>query len=322
MASPRRVPTSITSPARLIAALQALGFEEVERFETPQPLLSWRGQPLDALAEIIVRRKQIGITADDFGFVRGTSGAYEAFVSDILLSRFDRRWFVKLHELAESLAPAAGPATTPRAAPEASAGSASQPVATPVRPAPREASPPRAAPSRGALPEQVLEAAPLSAPSPAPLSAPAEAPIPMGETMRRALEELSASLQTPVEKPLSALDVEREVSDLLAASLSAGQSSKACLPFLFALFFIGAVAIATQSGKVLLIGGFILFALFSKVATKRIRRIADAAAIQFRARFQDPELRARALKLMVAGRSKQSSEMRQVIDVLVDRLHK
>jgi hypothetical protein len=105
------------SAVHLKAALEAVGLREVEIHDEPQPLLSWRNQPVGESAEVIVRRRFIGATADDLGFLRRPNGQFEAIVSEILLGRFDLRWFAELDKRHAALAAAAGDTPEPVATP-------------------------------------------------------------------------------------------------------------------------------------------------------------------------------------------------------------
>jgi hypothetical protein len=134
MVRTRIVTTPLWSQPHLVRALGELGLAAEEHRE-PVPLLSWRGLPLGAPANVVVRRARLGSAADDFGFARNPQGTFDAVVSEIHFSRFDRRWLedvVRRHDAlaaADGLRPPAGlalalsareaeePASAARAAP-------------------------------------------------------------------------------------------------------------------------------------------------------------------------------------------------------------
>jgi hypothetical protein len=96
--------------------LAQVGFTAAESHGEPVPLVSWRGTPLGGEAEVVVRREQIGAAGDDFGFVRNSSGSYDAVISEIHLFRFDRRWLEDLARRHDELVRADG-LTAPRGLP-------------------------------------------------------------------------------------------------------------------------------------------------------------------------------------------------------------
>lgn len=71
----------------LLEALAAMGFVdgEVEVHDDPQHLYGYQGDKRPQKAHIIIRRKYVGGSSNDIGFVRGEDGSYEAVISE-----FDR----------------------------------------------------------------------------------------------------------------------------------------------------------------------------------------------------------------------------------------
>jgi len=108
MTRTRLVTTPLWSQEHLLAALAQVGFATVETHRAPVPLISWRGKPLGAEASIVIRRSYIGSSGDDFGFVRNAGGAFDAVLSEIHFSRFDRRWMEDLRRRHDALVSAAG----------------------------------------------------------------------------------------------------------------------------------------------------------------------------------------------------------------------
>lgn len=138
MARYRRIPTGIRSERDIQRALTDMGLKNVEVHAAPEPLTDWIGRPTTMLASVIVRRKDLGATADDIGFARTPDGTFEMLVSEIHLFRFDRKWMA---ELAERTGTTVSPgnsvtisATTVKAAPKPPliTGGSVRPVAQPT----------------------------------------------------------------------------------------------------------------------------------------------------------------------------------------------
>ncbi|MBM3989374.1 MAG: DUF1257 domain-containing protein [Planctomycetes bacterium] len=309
MAKLRRIPTSMTSGAALVAALEQLGLREVERCPDPSPLISWRGQPLPELAEIIVRRRSIGATADDLGFVRGAEGRYEAIVSEILLSRFDKRWFAELEKRYAALA---GPAAAP---PEPRAAKA------PERPAERatEFAPPKA-PERSRAPAQ----SPPPAPSPLPRPSPrAETSAPPPLPRRGSIEVDSVEMPALAREDGNAADLAKIETDLVAilgAAKRAG-GGYGCLRSLVLVALICVAATGARSVAILVLGlvGYGVFTV--RDLARRHERMVQAATAEFRLRFGS-RAKARELALQRLRREigKLDGDKRAVVEQLLRRL--
>lgn len=285
------------STAHLIEALRARGLQQVEHFASPQPLVSWRGQPLGEGAEVIVRRRAIGATADDLGFQRSSDGTFVALVSEIHLSRFDRRWFAELEKHYQALFQASGgreQTPTPRE-PEPSA------------PVPEVASPPRKRQER--KPER-----PAAPSAHAPIS-----PAPATWT------DLPATAERELRQGLS--ESEQAVREGLAAVLSRiereGKSAGiGCVALFTAWAFVVGIALSNDMGLALpAMATFGAFAIAGKLATKRIRRTSEAAALEFRTRFQHRSAaREEATKRLLALISSAKSERKQILEALYERV--
>jgi hypothetical protein len=319
----------MTSARHLVQALEESGFKRIERFETPQPLLSWRNQPLPERAEIIVRRQLIGATADDLGFTRAEGGRFEALVSDILLSRFDRRWFLKLHERYERLvAESSGaPALEVFDLPQPTEAAPTPPkfASTPKpQPPPRG---PSAGASRGPEVERKLE--PVTQPVPAP---PIEPVAELGDDVRdwprspvqQAIEQLAREAAAAA-APLAAagaedLDLDRELAAVLGAARAEG-GKKSCAPFVVGWCIVVVLAATQGSFRIFLIGSVAAFVLFVRGASRRLARMADAGASEFRARVRNnPELRAQVAKKLRESMVKGNGETRQLVEELLKRV--
>ncbi len=102
------VTTPMWSQDHLVRALAQVGYDQAEAHEARVPLMSWRGIPLGADANVVVRRERIGAAGDDLGFVRNGRGTFDAMISEIHLFRFDRRWLEDLARRHDELARADG----------------------------------------------------------------------------------------------------------------------------------------------------------------------------------------------------------------------
>jgi hypothetical protein len=80
----------------LVAALAENGYPEVEVHENAQPLIGYHGDTRVEVANIIVRRKNIGSSSNDIGFVKGTDGKYKAIISDFDRGKHNAKWLVGL----------------------------------------------------------------------------------------------------------------------------------------------------------------------------------------------------------------------------------
>lgn len=68
----------------LVQALKDVGYREVEVGERLR-LYGYRGDVRQETAEVVVRRKHVGASANDIGFARGGDGRFQE-----ITSRFDR----------------------------------------------------------------------------------------------------------------------------------------------------------------------------------------------------------------------------------------
>jgi len=339
----------MSSGAHLVRALERIGYKQVERHAQPQPLLSWRGQPVGVDAEIIVRRSQIGATADDLGFTRGANGKFEALVSNILLSRLDRRWFEKLAQHYDAVvaedggadaAPEAPHATPPAAAvepPQSRVAPAQAPANVPserrseratrrdFEPAPRRESErgPRSESERG--PRRESERRESGAPSPRAPEAPVKPrPEEFKAAMREAVDAVIAAPATAATAAGAAgPDLKREIGAVLAVARAAGGAGlgRSCMIHL-ALWF-GLVVLAAFAGSVkpLVFGSFVLVFLFIKKANERRKRMVDAALSELRTRVRyDVELRAQVLRELRRTLEEQSGELRPLVQDLIKRI--
>lgn len=306
MAKLRRIPTSMTSGTRLVAALEQSGLREIERVPDLAPLISWRGQPLSECAEIIVRRRSIGATADDLGFVRDAEGRYEAIVSEILLSRFDKRWFAELEKRYAALAGLAdAPAQAPRVA-ESPREERAPELAPPQAQRPEVASPAKPEPRLGPRLDSAAERA-------APLPAPSRGTIEVDQVDIPALAGTSATVDadSKVEADLVAV--------LGAAKRAGGGAGCAKYVLLFVLFYGLSAAMRQPAVLVLGIIGLVLYAI--RDVKQRKQRMVQAASAEFRARFGSrAEARELALQRLRREIGKLDGDKRAVVEQLLRRV--
>lgn len=93
------VKTMFTDGGALVAALAETGnwsIDQIEIYEVPQHLFGYKGDKRSEVAHIIVRRKHVGASSNDLGFIRQEDGTYKAIISKYDSKRFDSRWREKL----------------------------------------------------------------------------------------------------------------------------------------------------------------------------------------------------------------------------------
>ncbi len=90
------IKTHIVDSKALIAALNDVGFNEVEVFDKAQPLIGFGGTSRQQDAEIIIRKKVVGSLFSDLGFKRGGDGTFDAIMDDYDAKKYSRKWFDQL----------------------------------------------------------------------------------------------------------------------------------------------------------------------------------------------------------------------------------
>lgn len=81
----------------LVAALAETGYKEVEIHEQPTNLIGYYGDTRPEVANIIVRRREIGRASNDIGFVKDeTTGNYKAIISDYDRGHHNDKWLTGL----------------------------------------------------------------------------------------------------------------------------------------------------------------------------------------------------------------------------------
>ncbi len=81
----------------LVAALAENGYKIVEQHETAQHLIGYHSDTRPEVANIIIRRAQIGGSSNDIGFVKdATTGKFKAIISDFDKGRHNTKWLTGL----------------------------------------------------------------------------------------------------------------------------------------------------------------------------------------------------------------------------------
>lgn len=89
--------TPMTDQECLLAALADLGFDasKLEVHTTPVELVGFEGGLRKQLAHVIVRRRHVGSSSNDIGFLSTPTG-YQAIISDYDRGRFGVEWLSRL----------------------------------------------------------------------------------------------------------------------------------------------------------------------------------------------------------------------------------
>ena len=80
----------------LVAALNEMGYSEVEVHEQAVSLVGYHGDTRPEKANIIVRRNHVGLVANDLGFVRESDGTLSCIVSDYDSHKHGVEWMTGL----------------------------------------------------------------------------------------------------------------------------------------------------------------------------------------------------------------------------------
>ena len=80
----------------LVAALNEVGYTDVEVYDESVSLYGYRGDVRPEKANVIVRRKHISTAANDLGFVRESDGTYSVIVSDYDRHKHGAEWMTGL----------------------------------------------------------------------------------------------------------------------------------------------------------------------------------------------------------------------------------
>lgn len=71
----------------------------VEEHDEAENLYGYRGDKRANKANIIIRRKHVGSSSNDLGFVLSEDGTYQAIISDYDSSHYNQKWLDKLTQL-------------------------------------------------------------------------------------------------------------------------------------------------------------------------------------------------------------------------------
>lgn len=94
--------TEYKDPEALVEALGEMGYTTVEVHESPVQLIDYCGRPTKYIdkngdkANIIVRRKFVGGSANDLGFAKKADGSYSAIISEFDSGKHNAGWLNKL----------------------------------------------------------------------------------------------------------------------------------------------------------------------------------------------------------------------------------
>ena len=67
-------------------------YKNVEVHENPVNLVGYHGDTRQQVANIVIRRSEVGSASNDIGFVKGEDGKYTAIVSDFDSHRHGTKW--------------------------------------------------------------------------------------------------------------------------------------------------------------------------------------------------------------------------------------
>ena len=93
------VKTTFKDIDALVSALMETGLwikEQIEVHTEPQHLYGYHGDQRQEVAHIIIRRKHVGRSSNDLGFIRVEDGSYEAIVSEFDSSKYNASWMSQL----------------------------------------------------------------------------------------------------------------------------------------------------------------------------------------------------------------------------------
>ena len=97
MSAYNEIDTEITDRDCLVEALQELG-HVVQVHETPVQLEGYHGDKRQQVADVVIRRKYVGASSNDIGFVKGADGKYKAIVSDYDRHQYGDAWLNKVRQ--------------------------------------------------------------------------------------------------------------------------------------------------------------------------------------------------------------------------------
>ncbi len=90
------VETKIVDAPALAEGLADMGYEDVEVWESAQPLMDYSGSETKETADVIVRRQHVGRLSNDIGFKHQFVGPMRAIISDWDRDKHNEGWMREL----------------------------------------------------------------------------------------------------------------------------------------------------------------------------------------------------------------------------------
>jgi len=81
-----------------VCALERMGFkkEQIEVHNEAKNLYGYLGDKRNQKANVIIRRKDVGLSSNDLGFALKEDGTYEAIISDFDKRKYNDNWLSKV----------------------------------------------------------------------------------------------------------------------------------------------------------------------------------------------------------------------------------
>lgn len=96
-----KIETQFRNPEALLCALIETGkwtAEQIEIHNEPQTLYGYRGDARQERANIIIRRKDVGMSSNDLGFIKNEDNTYTAIISEFDKTKYSEHWTNKLKQ--------------------------------------------------------------------------------------------------------------------------------------------------------------------------------------------------------------------------------
>ena len=96
-----QIETAMKNQEALIFALMETGLwqrEQIEIYDEPQHLFGYRGDLRQDKANIIIRRKNVGMSSNDLGFIKNEDNTYTAIISEFDKTKYSEHWTNKLKQ--------------------------------------------------------------------------------------------------------------------------------------------------------------------------------------------------------------------------------
>lgn len=93
------VQTQFKDQDSLLRALIEIGgwtLEQIEIHAEPQNLFGYQNDARPEVAHIIIRKRYVGGSSNDIGFIKSSDGTFEAIISEFDRRRYDSRFMAKL----------------------------------------------------------------------------------------------------------------------------------------------------------------------------------------------------------------------------------